>query len=75
VFALEPVWAALFGVTISGDRLGAAGWLGCAVIMAGIVLAEPAAAGTLVRLVPLSASSVWSRRMARRSWQGRRESR
>jgi drug/metabolite transporter (DMT)-like permease len=51
VFALEPVWAALFGVTISGDRLGAAGWLGCTVIMAGIALAEPAAAGTLVRLV------------------------
>lgn len=51
VFALEPVWAALFGVTIAGDRLGLAGWLGCAVIMGGIVLAEPAAAATLVRLV------------------------
>jgi drug/metabolite transporter (DMT)-like permease len=51
VFALEPVWAALFGVTIAGDRLGVAGWFGCAVIMAGIALAEPAAAGTLVRLV------------------------
>jgi drug/metabolite transporter (DMT)-like permease len=51
VFALEPVWAALFGVTIAGDRLGVAGWLGCAVIMAGIALAEPAAAATLVRLV------------------------
>lgn len=51
VFSLEPVWAALFGVTIAGDRLGVAGWLGCAVIMAGIALAEPAAAATLVRLV------------------------
>jgi drug/metabolite transporter (DMT)-like permease len=51
VFALEPVWAALFGFTLAGDRLGALGWLGCAVIMSGIVLAEPAAAQVLVRLV------------------------
>ncbi len=51
VFALEPVWAALFGVTIAGDRLGLWGWLGCAVIMGGIVLAEPAAAAALVGLV------------------------
>jgi drug/metabolite transporter (DMT)-like permease len=51
VFTLEPVWAALFGYTLAGDRLGALGWGGCAVIMAGIVLAEPAAAQTLVRLL------------------------
>jgi drug/metabolite transporter (DMT)-like permease len=51
VFTLEPVWAALFGYTIAGDRLGTVGGAGCAVIMAGIVLAEPAAAGTLARLV------------------------
>ena len=51
VFTLEPVWAALFGYTLAGDRLGALGWGGCAVIMAGIVFAEPAAAATLVRLV------------------------
>jgi drug/metabolite transporter (DMT)-like permease len=51
VFTLEPVWAAIFGYTLAGDRLGALGWGGCAVIMAGIVLAEPAAARTLVRLV------------------------
>src|SRR2546423_9205214 len=44
VFTLEPVWAAHFGYTLAGDRLGALGWGGCAVIMAGIVLAEPAAA-------------------------------
>src|SRR5262249_8372840 len=50
-FSLEPVWAAFFGFTLAGDRLGAAGWFGCAVIMAGIVLAEPAAADVLVRLV------------------------
>ena len=51
VFTLEPVWAALFGFTLAGDRLGALGWTGCAVIMAGIVLAEPAAADVLGRLV------------------------
>jgi len=51
VFTLEPVWAAIFGFTLAGDRLGALGWGGCAVIMAGIVLAEPAAASTLARLV------------------------
>jgi drug/metabolite transporter (DMT)-like permease len=50
VFAAEPVFAALFGYTLAGDRLGAVGWAGCAVIMAGIVLAEPAAAAALARL-------------------------
>lgn len=50
-FSLEPVWAAFFGVTISGDSLGVAGWVGCAVIMTGIVLAEPSASATLVRAV------------------------
>ena len=50
-FSLEPVWTAFFGFTLAGDRLGATAWLGCVVIMAGIVLAEPVAAGTLARLV------------------------
>jgi len=50
-FSLEPVWAAFFGFTLAGDRLGAIGWLGCAVIMAGIVIAEPSAAAALARLV------------------------
>ena len=50
-FSLEPVWTAVFGFTLAGDRLGATAWLGCVVIMAGIVLAEPVAAGTLARLV------------------------
>jgi drug/metabolite transporter (DMT)-like permease len=50
-FSLEPVWTAFFGFTLAGDRLSVTAWLGCAVIMAGIVLAEPAAAGALVRLV------------------------
>ena len=47
VFAMEPVFAALFGITLASDRLGAVGWTGCAAIMVGIVLAEPAAAGAL----------------------------
>ncbi|MFY9578491.1 MAG: DMT family transporter, partial [Gaiellaceae bacterium] len=50
-FTMEPVFAALFGYTLDGDRLGALGWGGCAAIMAGIVLAEPAAAGALVSAV------------------------
>jgi drug/metabolite transporter (DMT)-like permease len=50
-FALEPVWTALFGFTLAGDRLGWLGWGGCAAILAGIVIAEPTAAGTLGRLV------------------------
>jgi drug/metabolite transporter (DMT)-like permease len=50
-FSLEPVWTAFFGYTLAGDRLGAVGWGGCAAIMTGIVLAEPAAAGALARLV------------------------
>ncbi len=51
VFALEPVFAALFGYTLAGDRLGALGWGGCVLIMAGIALAEPAAASVLVGAV------------------------
>jgi drug/metabolite transporter (DMT)-like permease len=50
-FSMEPVWTAFFGYTLADDRLGALGWGGCAAIMAGIVLAEPAAAATLARLV------------------------
>jgi len=50
-FSLEPVWAAFFGITLAGDTLGVVGVLGCAVIMAGILLAEPSAADVLARLV------------------------
>lgn len=49
-FALEPVWAGLFGFWLAGDRLGVLGWGGCAVIMAGIAVAEPEAGRTLRRL-------------------------
>jgi drug/metabolite transporter (DMT)-like permease len=40
-FTLEAPFAALFGYLLDGDRLGAAAWLGCAVILAGILVAEP----------------------------------
>ena len=50
-FAMEPVWAGFFGFWLAGDRLGAIGWGGCAVIMAGILVAEPEAGRTLRRLV------------------------
>jgi drug/metabolite transporter (DMT)-like permease len=48
---MEPVFAALFGITLAGDRLGALGWTGCAAIMAGIILAEPAAADVLKKVL------------------------
>jgi drug/metabolite transporter (DMT)-like permease len=51
VFSLETVFAGLFGYLLAGDRLGALGFAGCAAIFAGIVVAEPAAASTLRRLV------------------------
>ncbi|MDX6516217.1 MAG: hypothetical protein QOH73_1883 [Gaiellaceae bacterium] len=50
IFALEPVFAGLFGF-LHGDRLGWLGWSGCAVIMLGIAISEPAAAADLRALV------------------------
>jgi len=50
IFTLEAPFAALFGVVLLSERLGWAGWTGCAVMLAGIVLAEPAAAAALRRL-------------------------
>jgi drug/metabolite transporter (DMT)-like permease len=52
VFSLETVFAGAFGYLLDGDRLGAVGLTGCALILAGILLAEPAAAATLRRLAP-----------------------
>ncbi len=50
VFTLEAPFAALFGVLLADEILGWAGLLGCAVMMTGIVLAEPAAARALGRV-------------------------
>jgi drug/metabolite transporter (DMT)-like permease len=50
VFTLEAPFAALFGVLLLSERLGLAGWVGCGVMLTGILLAEPAAAPALRRL-------------------------
>jgi drug/metabolite transporter (DMT)-like permease len=50
VFTLEAPFAALAGVLLADEVLGRAGWLGCTVMMAGILIAEPAAVGALRRL-------------------------
>ena len=50
IFTLESPFAGLFGYLIEGDRLGAVGWAGCAVILTGIVIAEPEALSDLARL-------------------------
>jgi drug/metabolite transporter (DMT)-like permease len=50
VFTLEAPFAALFGVLLLSERLGVLGWAGCGVMLAGILLAEPAAVATLRRL-------------------------
>jgi drug/metabolite transporter (DMT)-like permease len=52
LFTLEAPFAALFGVLLADEVLGWAGWLGCSIVMAGILLAEPAAASALRRFVP-----------------------
>jgi drug/metabolite transporter (DMT)-like permease len=52
VFTLEAPFAAIAGVLLADEVLGVAGWLGCAVMMAGILLAEPSAADALRRLLP-----------------------
>ena len=51
VFTLEAPFAALFGVVLLCEHLGWVGWTGCAVMLAGIVLAEPAAEHALRRLL------------------------
>lgn len=52
VFTLEAPFAAVFGVALLSERLGWVGWTGCVVMLAGILLAEPAAAAALRRFVP-----------------------
>jgi drug/metabolite transporter (DMT)-like permease len=47
IYALEPLFAGLFGFLLAGDRLGALGWAGCAAILVGILVSEPAAAREL----------------------------
>jgi drug/metabolite transporter (DMT)-like permease len=51
IFSLETVWAGFFGYVLDGDRLGLVGLTGCGLIFVAILVAEPAAARTLRRLV------------------------
>jgi drug/metabolite transporter (DMT)-like permease len=51
IFSLETVFAGLAGYLFAGDRIGAVGLAGCAAIFAGIVVAEPAAAAALRKMV------------------------
>ena len=47
IFATEPVFAALFGWLLLGERLGAWGLAGCGLILAGMLVAElPATLGS-----------------------------
>jgi drug/metabolite transporter (DMT)-like permease len=66
VFSLETVFAGLFGYALAGDRLGWIGWGGCAVILAGIVLAEPTAAEVLKNAIRRSPERARRRRGASR---------
>ena len=54
VFSLETVFAVLFGYWLADDRLGLLGWGGCAVILAGIAVAEPTTGALLRRWSPES---------------------
>jgi drug/metabolite transporter (DMT)-like permease len=56
IYAMEPVFAGFFGYVLAGDRLGALGWGGCALILAGIAVSEPSAAKTLGAMVKLRAA-------------------
>jgi len=40
IFAMEPVFAALFAYLLAGERLGPHRWAGCGLILAGMLIAE-----------------------------------
>jgi drug/metabolite transporter (DMT)-like permease len=40
ILTMEPVFAGLFGFLLLGERLSARGWLGCALILTGMLVAE-----------------------------------
>ncbi len=56
IFAAEPVFAALFGVLVAGERLAGRGWLGCAAILAGVILGALAQAAELPAALPPAAA-------------------
>lgn len=46
IFATEPVFAALFGMLLAGEWLSGRAWLGCGLILAGMLVAELRLGGT-----------------------------
>lgn len=38
IYALEPMWAAFFGVLFAGDMLSVPAWIGCACIFLGMII-------------------------------------
>jgi drug/metabolite transporter (DMT)-like permease len=38
IYALEPMWAALFGFMLAGDKLGLLAWIGCGFILSGLII-------------------------------------
>ena len=40
LFVLEPVFAALFGWLLLGEQLGLSGWIGGALVIAGMLVSE-----------------------------------
>ncbi len=55
IFTAEPVFAALFGTLVAGERLAPRGWLGCAAILAGVILGALAQAAEPQRPVAKAA--------------------
>jgi drug/metabolite transporter (DMT)-like permease len=45
IFTAEPVFSALFSVLVANEQLSVRGWLGCGIILAGVVLGALAQAG------------------------------
>jgi len=45
IFATEPVFAAIFGLVLLGERMNVGAWVGCALILAGMLVAEIPDAG------------------------------
>ena len=38
IYALEPMWAALFGFALAGDKLSLPAWIGCGLILSGMMV-------------------------------------
>ncbi len=38
IYALEPMWAALFGFALAGDKLSHPAWIGCGLILSGMIV-------------------------------------